>query len=73
MTTKTNAQDVQDVQDVAPVIPEKSKGQIFKEKYGFSKTFKRNMQRNGFDPFSAEQRQAYRKFRNNKSKQSKFK
>lgn len=29
----------------------KSKGQIFKETYGFSKTLVRNMKRNGLNPF----------------------
>jgi hypothetical protein len=29
------------------VVPEKSKGQLFKEKYGYSKTLKRNMKKKG--------------------------
>lgn len=43
--------------------PEKSKGQLFKEKYGFSKTFKRNCQKAGYDPYNIEGRNAYRHHR----------
>lgn len=44
----------------------KTKGQLFKEQFGFSKTFKRNMQKAGFDPYSISQRYVYRKERNEK-------
>ena len=41
----------------------KSKGQLFKEKWGFSKTFKRNMQKAGLNPFTVGDRIVYRKQR----------
>ena len=31
------------------VVPQKSKGQLYKEKYGISKTMKRNMKKKGLD------------------------
>ena len=46
-TEKTTTEDVKVEEVVKPVVPEKSKGQLFKEKYGYSKTLKRNMKRKG--------------------------
>lgn len=46
------------------VIPEKSKGQIFRDKYGITPTFKRNMYRNGFKNWkSKDEQDRYRVFR----------
>lgn len=42
----------------------KTVGQLFKERWGFSKTFKRNMQKAGLNPFEEEARSIYRKQRN---------
>lgn len=38
-------------------------GQVFKERYGFSKTMKRNMQKHDIDPFGSGSIQAYREIR----------
>lgn len=45
------------------IKPEKSKGQIFKENYGISKTFKRNMQKHGFNYNSQKSINEFRLFK----------
>lgn len=58
----------QPIREIDPLTekPVKSKGQLFKEKWGFSKTFKRNMQKAGLNPFAEEDRIIYRAQRNKK-------
>lgn len=51
-------------EETEPKEKKMSKGQLFRIRYGFSKTFKRNMQKHGFDPFDESQRKQYRKHRN---------
>lgn len=51
------------------VVPEKSKGQLFKEKYGYSKTMKRNMLKNKCS--SIEEYRALRRAKRLKAKENK--
>lgn len=44
-TEETTVEDVTIEETVKPVVPTKSKGQLFKEKNGYSKTMKRNMKK----------------------------
>ena len=46
-TEETTTEDVIVEEVVKSVVPEKSKGQLFKEKYGYSKTLSRNMKKKG--------------------------
>lgn len=50
-------------EEEVPVVPKKSKGQIFKEKHGYSKTMKRNMKKAGVTSI-----EDYRKIRKERKK-----
>lgn len=67
---KFNKQIAHDKRQPKPEIdpltqkPEKSKGEKFLEYYGFSKTFKRNCKKAGYNPFDENGRSLYRKEKN---------
>ncbi len=42
------------------VVPKKSKGQLYKEIHGHSKTFKKNMLKRGLNPHNADQVAGYK-------------
>jgi hypothetical protein len=41
-----------DSQEEVPVKKKKTGGQLFKEKFGYSKSMKKNMQKHGLDPMA---------------------
>ena len=44
-----NAEEMKVTPTDIPVVPQKSKGQLYKERFGISKTMKRNMKKAGLD------------------------